>query len=330
DGRLHMRRYCCVLALLVSSAFAQTTTVSGTITDPSGQVWYGGTYEFQLMFSDGSTTAYYNGNPLPTSNYNVKGTLDNGGAFSTTLYDNTRIAPGLTYWRATICSNTRSPIETTGGSRTFICFNKDVTISGVSQDLSSTLSTAAPNPLINALLTPSAYKEAELDPSVLLGGIYWDLNAGCLKVWNGTAWACLGNGGAFNFNCVIGIQLNGSGAMVAATSQTSYGCDQNILTDFFGHLTAQSVATLSPYNGELQLTARNVWQPSALPASTTGWIAPNTIGTSFRNVMWSALCADGQTIIQGSHDTDPTGTPRAFWNCGSVGVINLTATSPIV
>jgi len=327
-----MRRYCCVLTtlfLLTVGCFAQTTSVTGTITDPSGQVWYGGSYEFQLMFADNSSTAYYNGNPLPSSNYNVKGTLDVGGSFSITLYDNSLIAPAGTYWRATICSNTRSPVETTGGTAVFVCFNKDVTVSGVSQSLSAVLSAAAPNPLVNALLTPSAYKESELALGTLLGGLYWDLNANCLKVWNGVGWSCLG-GGAAAFNCVISIALNGSGAMVAATSANTYACDQQILTDFFGHLTAQSVATLAPFNGELQLTARNVWQPSALPASTIGWIAPNVVGTSFRNVLWGAICLDGQSIQQTSHDTDPTGTPRAFWNCANSVSISLTATSPIV
>jgi hypothetical protein len=218
-----------LLLLFSTYLYSQSTTVSATVTDPGGQAWYGGTYDFQLIPSSGVTSG---GAPLPQNSYHFRGLLDNTGSFSISIPDNTTLAPAGSYWHVTICSQTSSPVETTGGSRKDTCFSIDTGVSGSTTSLTTPLSSKAPIPLVNALLTPFAYSQAEMQTTInglSPGGVYWDLTAACLKVWSGSAWACLGGGvGLTNITASLPIvvtpsPITGTGVISCPTCSTSSG-----------------------------------------------------------------------------------------------------------
>jgi len=134
-----MKRWIILAVLaLACSAIAQTTVVTGTVVDPSGIPYAGGTILPQLVVPGG---------PTPTLNGNVftpstsPATLDSNGKFSLTLQDNTQVSPASTQWKFTVCSGpgTIYPAEGKGS----VCFSSTLTISGASQDISSTLQSAA-------------------------------------------------------------------------------------------------------------------------------------------------------------------------------------------
>jgi len=306
---------------LCISALAQNTIVTGTIQDATGQAYSNGTWQVQFHPNGFSPTQYLlNGQPFTQL---FTGTMDVNGLFSVTVADNSVVTPAGSQWDFQVCANTNTP-----------CNTVTLTISGNTQDVSSAISSQLPaltvklDPNPNVRPFGRAYTDSEI-AFPMEGIVYYNVQDSCLHEYTRTGWVmiCAGGGGGGTFNCPIPVT---TGALIGATSSTSYACDNQAITDFLGHIQVQSLQTLAPYNGELQLTAQNVWQPSALPAGTTSWIAPNSITTPFRNVMWPSECTDGQTIIQQSHDTDPTGTARAFWVCGNTGNFTLTATSPIV
>src|SRR5579859_3184146 len=312
--------YLVVLLLLAADAVAQTTVVTGTIQDSTGQAYTYGTWQVSFHPNGFMPTQYLlNGQPF-TQLYT--GTMDVNGLFSVTIADNSQITPSGSQWDFQVCANTNTP-----------CSTVILTISGASQDVSSAINSQLgqlgvkldPNPNVRPF--GKAYQDSEiLFP--MEGIVYYNVLDSCLHEYTRTGWVkiCAGGGGGGTFNCAQAV----NGAVLAATSTTAYSCDPNFLTDFFGHVQAQSVQTLAPYNGEIQLTAQNAWQPSALPSGTVSWIAPNVVTTPTRFVTPPQGCIDGQVLGQSSHDTDPTGTARSFINCLTVAVFSLTATSPIV
>jgi hypothetical protein len=130
-----MRRlWLLVLLALVGGApaFAQSTTVSGTITDAGSQVWFGGTIQFRFRPADSNPTAQYiwNGAPFSSSSTFPSSPLQlNGsGAFSgLSIPSNTSIAPANSTWTVTVC-----PAATVAN-----CYTKNLTITGGTQDISS-------------------------------------------------------------------------------------------------------------------------------------------------------------------------------------------------
>jgi hypothetical protein len=113
-------------------AFAQSTTVSGTITDAGSQAWFGGTIQFRFRPADSNPTAQYiwNGAPFSSSSTFPASPLQlNGsGAFSgLSIPSNTSIAPANSTWTVTVC-----PAATVAN-----CYTKNLTITGATQDISS-------------------------------------------------------------------------------------------------------------------------------------------------------------------------------------------------
>jgi len=125
--------FCPVLAL------AQFTTVSGTVTDPNGLPYAFGTIA-SVIVSSNTPKFTSTGNPYfqPTQ---ATG-LDATGHFVVTLADNTALTPGGSTWTFTVCSagGTEQPAFGKGP----VCFVvSGVTISGSSQNITSTLNAAA-------------------------------------------------------------------------------------------------------------------------------------------------------------------------------------------
>ena len=62
-----MKRWILLLLVLLTPgiAFAQNTSVSGTITDAGGQAWFNGTYTFTFRVSNDNPNANYKQNGAP-------------------------------------------------------------------------------------------------------------------------------------------------------------------------------------------------------------------------------------------------------------------------
>jgi hypothetical protein len=139
------------LFLLPAAAWCQTTTVSGTVTDPNTLAYTPGVIKAQLVSTAGSPVT---GQPTVTVNNQgqcvsaglgsapckmpFQGTvgqfaLDNTGSFTTTLQDNTQVTPAGTQWLFTVNSTGTPPPVGTGPQ---VC-TAQLTISGASQTISS-------------------------------------------------------------------------------------------------------------------------------------------------------------------------------------------------
>jgi len=142
------------LLLAVVPLSAQQTVVTATVKDPNGIPYAGGTVQASLQISGGPATVTINnqaqcsaasagtapcqipipGNVGPT-------TLDSTGTFVMTLYSNTSITPASSKWLFTINISPGIPLPLGTGPQTF---SVAVTVTGATQNLSATISAAAP------------------------------------------------------------------------------------------------------------------------------------------------------------------------------------------
>lgn len=142
-----MRKIAALLLLLAAGtcAWAQNfTTVTGTVLDPNGIPYAFGTVTFTLgplPFSSAPTLPTTPATPVPGMIGPVG--LAANGSFTTTLPSNAQITPGSTQWTPSVClpqtaSNVlENPITTN-------CFTAAaITISGSSQDISTTVNASA-------------------------------------------------------------------------------------------------------------------------------------------------------------------------------------------
>jgi hypothetical protein len=107
-----------------------TTAVSATITDADGVAWAQGTYNIEFRpVPNHPGPYYYNGSSFDTGT-TYSGNLDASGAFGPlAIPANTAISPSGSMWIVTVCP-----------AATAVCYTKNFTITGTSQDLSSGLS----------------------------------------------------------------------------------------------------------------------------------------------------------------------------------------------
>lgn len=134
-----MRKILWWLLLLAAPAAAQNfTIVSATVVDPHGIPYANGTVS-ALLITNG-VTPLLNGNPFSGSSGPAN--LSSTGSFTMQLASNTAIVPSTLKWQFTVCSaaGTVNPAIGTGPQ----CFTTLITISGATQNLSTTLSALAP------------------------------------------------------------------------------------------------------------------------------------------------------------------------------------------
>lgn len=143
-----------VFCLAGLPSFAQTTTVTGTLTDPAGLVYAGATLKAQLVLAGAGVTgqatvtvnnaqqcrsAGQGSAPCQVPFQGTQGpvTLDSTGSFSVTLQDNSLVTPGGTQW---LFSVTIAPgIPPPAGFGPQSCF-ATVSITGASQSISGSFS----------------------------------------------------------------------------------------------------------------------------------------------------------------------------------------------
>lgn len=146
-----------------AAAFSQTTLVTGTVTDPNGIPYAGGTVKAQLT-SPGATVTNSSqaqctsaGAGAAPCQLPIQGTvgpalLDPTGSFSVTLYSNTSISPGGTQWIFTVSISPGVLLPLGTGQQSF---QVPITITGATQSVSATLSAAAPK-LTNSVSSPTS------------------------------------------------------------------------------------------------------------------------------------------------------------------------------
>lgn len=172
------------LWLCVGAAFAQSTTVTGTVTDSDSIAWANGFITFTLI---GQGQQYYCAGTLMTPNQtSVSSSLDGSGSFSVTLCPNASVTPVNSQWSIRISSATTAPPQTIA----------PVTISGSSQSLTSYI-----GGLIAPIRIPAtsyrivAYADGEI-VSPTGGTTYYSLTATAIRLYNGAAWNSLTTGTA--------------------------------------------------------------------------------------------------------------------------------------
>ena len=99
-----------ILVLLALPIEAQTTAVTATISDTSGQVWNNGSYTITFFPVPGKPGPYfYNGNPFSPQVYT--GFMSNTGVLSISLPSNNFITPSGNLWTFTVCPQASSSCE---------------------------------------------------------------------------------------------------------------------------------------------------------------------------------------------------------------------------
>lgn len=151
-----MRKLLLALALLVPAMCqAQSTSVSGNVSDAGSQSWFGGTYAFTFVPSPSNPTAppYWNGSPFtPTV---ISGALDGSANYSASVPSNTSIVPSGSQWELTVCS-----------AATYACYTQKYTVTGATQ----TVSPVPPAIQIN-MATPATRVTAYSDSEVINGNL---------------------------------------------------------------------------------------------------------------------------------------------------------------
>jgi hypothetical protein len=132
-----IRRILFLVLLFRVAAFAQFTTVTGTVTDPNGLAYTFGTISPTLVSSGSPTLSglAYTPPTQPTG-------LNLQGSFTMRLADVSVLSPGSSTWSFHVCSavGTVSPAFGKGP----VCFDvTGISISGASQDIGATLSASA-------------------------------------------------------------------------------------------------------------------------------------------------------------------------------------------
>lgn len=188
----------CLLAILPGIVSAQTTSVSGTVTDTDPQIWFGGTYQFSFQPSPVNPAGPYfqNGVPFNTAQV-IAGGLNGSGAYTAVVPDNATIAPSGSTWNLQVC-----PFATAA------CFNiQKVTITGASQTLNATPPGVRVN-MQNPPLVIRAYADLEVSTGAVVGTLYYNVTSSGYRVCQivsgntCTTWATIGTGGG-GTPCII-------------------------------------------------------------------------------------------------------------------------------
>jgi hypothetical protein len=145
-----------LLALLFPSLLAaQSTLVSGTITDQGGQVWANGTYTFSFQPAPTNPAGpyFWNGAPFNTSTV-ISGNLNASGAFSSvSVPSNSAITPSGSTWIIDVCP------AATG----LTCYPVNLSVTGTSLSVTSLVVPPAVQVNVSApFLGYAAYSDSEI------------------------------------------------------------------------------------------------------------------------------------------------------------------------
>lgn len=219
------------LFILLGSAAAQFTTVTGTVVDPNGVPYSNGTIAAVLILPGGQSPTL-NGQPYtpPTQ----PAGLDKNGSFSFNVADNTVLLPANTKWNFTVCAavGTVQPAFGTGPQ----CFKlaAPITISGASQSISTQL-----NAVALALTLPfSASGGLSCTPITANRVLYINNSSACTTSSNLVFFSSVNQliVGASGSSAPGLVQVTGTSTANGATFTTDAAADQIILGGVTGQL----------------------------------------------------------------------------------------------
>jgi hypothetical protein len=317
-----MKRALQLLAILLMplAAAAQFTTVTGTVVDPNGIPYAGGTISATLVLpGTGSPTLNGSSYSPPTQ----PAGLDANGSFTIRLADNTVLLPASTTWNFTVCSakGTVNPAIGTGSQ----CFTlaSPITISGSTQSITTQLHAAAlalTIPTTGGVTTVSATA-----PIVSSGGT--TPNISCPTCSTGTAfplfapdgsattpsysWSANHNAGWFHYS----IPPEGSDAYGFSVVSPGFGIFDIFNGGAFSHGTLGASGDIST-NNNLNGLAVNVTTVSAFqefisgPAQLTGVVTQG----SHTHSTASDYIVDGSEVS--TPGTPSAGTQRGYFKAG--------------
>lgn len=129
-----------ILLFCSTIAAAQFTAVSGTVTDPNGLPYANATISATL---NSTASPFFVATGAPYSPPMQPVGLNSAGSFSMNLADVTQLTPGASTYNFTVCSGLGT-VQPAGGKGP-VCFTvTNITISGSSQSITTTLTAAAP------------------------------------------------------------------------------------------------------------------------------------------------------------------------------------------
>lgn len=132
--------------LLALPAMAQTTAVSGTVTDPNGIPYAFGTILPQFVNVSGGASPTFTATGFPMLPPTTPSTLSATGTFSFSLGSNTSLTPSSTHWQFLICSGQGTIAQAFGTGNQ--CFTTGlITITGATQSITTNI-TSVPSLIV--------------------------------------------------------------------------------------------------------------------------------------------------------------------------------------
>jgi hypothetical protein len=205
-----MKKYLFLFLLSITS-MCRASSLTATITDtPDGNVWANGTCRLVIYSPNGTPTVA--GTPLTAAQKTPACTMNGSGVLSAAVTDTSTITPAGALWTFTICPNATSG-----------CFSTNMAVTGSSPDLSTALSALANSPRFPAGPSAYGYADAEITPTPLPGGTYYNVTTPAYRQWNGSAWATVGSGGGNIAGLITatGCTLNATTGLCTVTSPVS-------------------------------------------------------------------------------------------------------------
>ena len=212
--------------IFLGKVYAQTASITGTVTDSDSQLWLNGTwtYTFYPNVNYPNLNSYYVGSTPLSTYYNapVSGILDPSAATFTmsNMVRSDKISPSGSMWTLQFCPNATSKC----GS-----FNYNLTADSVTGSTINSLITAAiPAPRFEPIAGAFGYNDTEaiINPTAgTPGGTYWNVISACQRYYSNMSpigWAC---GSGSSGGSITG-QANG--VIPLATGATSIGAQSHI------------------------------------------------------------------------------------------------------
>jgi hypothetical protein len=335
------RKWLLVLSFLIlpSLARAQSTTVSGQVTDSGGQAWNNGTLTATFVSNPNYPTFpqyVWTGGALSST---YTGTLNGTGGYSISMSSNTAITPVGSMWQFQFCPAATSP-----------CFElASVTVTGATQTLNATPSAIS----IPAGSSTTAYADSEV-VGTAIGQQYYNITSGTIKVCQAlpcaSNWVSLGAGGTVTSVTATGpiVSTGGStpviscptcstgGGTIAGTVTTfhiPYASASNTLSDTIGSAVTGATGAITLTAGadtttQLSLAAHSATQ-SASQLDINASSAGSATGVPFavRGKGTGSWTPSGGAILteflEDNSGNEPTGwTVRNLNAVGSAGVLS--------
>ena len=216
---------------------------------------------------------YLDGVQLTAAQLQKSGSMSSSGVITGTFYDTVNhITPNGSVYLFTLCPNASAPcVSNIGASPT-----------GSSINLSTTLSANLAGPRFAATgANKYGYLDAEINPTPVSGGVYYNVTTGFQRIWSGSAWSNNGSGAGGPFLPLAGQPLN----------LATYGAVPDA-HDFFDCSITATSATLTCPDG------------AAFSASIAGT-------TLIVSAVSSGTLGIGQTVITGGTRTRSSSTRSA-------------------